>query len=238
MASRRVVLTRQAEANRPWAQRLRQVGHGVLELPLLRFETLAAPTEPVEADWILFTSPQGVKAFVAAGLSPGQARLTALGTGTSAALADAGLKDDLDLATRDGAELAAAFTARVDAPGRIVLPGPRRRLTDPRAALEAAGFTVAELPLYETVAVPPDDLPAAPFSGGDVVFFCSPSTVRAFTGAWDVRPDCVAIGETTAPALRDAGFAPAVADEPNLEAMVRAAGLAPIPAPANTENGS
>ena len=234
---RRIVLTRQKEANRPWAERLRQAGHTVLELPLLRFEPLDIPADPMTGDWILFTSPQGVRAFVAADLPVGSARMACLGTGTAAALAKAGLTDALGLETRDGAGLAAAFTERVSAPARVVLPGPNRRLAEPRATLEAAGFTVQELPLYETVTIPPEDLPAAPFAAGDMVFFCSPSAVRAFTGAWRDRPDCTAIGETTAPPLREAGFAPLVADEPNLQAMVRAAGLDPIPAPV-PESGS
>ena len=237
MIARRIVLTRHEEANRLWAERLRQAGHAVLELPLLRFEPLAAPAGPVTGDWILFTSPQGVRAFVAAGLAAGTARMACLGTGTAAALAEVGLTDALGLETRDGAELAAAFTGRVNTPARVVLPGPDRRLTEPRATLEAAGFTVHELPLYKTVAALPEDLPSAPFAAGDMVFFCSPSAVRAFTGAWRHRPDCVSIGETTAPLLREAGFAPLVSDEPNLQSMVRAAGLDPIPAPA-PESGS
>ena len=234
---RRIVLTRQQESNRPWAERLRTAGHAVLELPLVKFKTRGVDTERPASDWLLFTSPQGVRAFEAAGLSVGQAKVAALGAGTARALAEAGLKDDLGLETRDGAELAAAFTARVTAPAAVLLPGPRKRLAEPRATLEAAGFTVNELALYETEVVPVDDLPDAPFARGDVVFFCSPSTVRSFTGAWNERPDCVAIGETTADALRAAGFKPRVAEQPNLEEMVRAAGLEPIPAP-TSKNGT
>ena len=235
---RRIVLTRQQESNRPWAERLRTTGHAVLELPLVEFKTLGVDTELPASDWLLFTSPQGVRAFRKAGLSVGQAKVAALGTGTARALAGVGLKDDLGLETRDGAELATAFTARVTAPAAVLLPGPRRRLAEPRATLEAAGFTVTELALYETEVVLVDDLPDAPFAQGDVVFFCSPSAVRSFTGAWDERPECVAIGETTADALRAAGFEPRVAEQPNLEEMVRAAGLDPMPAPTSLESGS
>jgi len=237
-SAHRIVLTRQAESNRPWAERLQAVGHAVLELPLVRFRTLDPVAELPASDWLLFTSPQGVRAFAAAGLSVGQAKVATLGAGTARALAAAGLKDDLGLETRDGAELAAAFTARITAPAAVLLPGPRKRLLEPRATLEAAGFTVEDLPLYETEVVPAGDLPDAPLDTGDVVFFCSPSAVRAFTGAWNERPECVAIGETTAEALRAAGFDPQVAEQPNLEAMVRAAGLEPIPAPTALESGS
>ncbi len=89
---------------------------------------------------------------------------------------------------------------------------------------------MTELALYETEAVPPADLPAAAPAADDIVFFASPSAVRAFAGAWTVRPDCVSIGETTARAAREAGFPTTVAASPDLEAMVLAAGLDPIPA--------
>ena len=60
------------------------------------------------------------------------------------------------------------------------------------------------------------------------MFFASPSAVRAFVGAYAERPECVAIGETTARAALEAGFPAAVAATPDLEAMVLAAGLDPL----------
>lgn len=237
---RRIVLTRQAAQNRPWAERLRAAGHDVLELPLLRYRPLVGPGEVRIGgyDWILLTSPHAAEAFLGLGPDLGAARCACLGPGTAAALVAAGGRDDLGLETRDGAELARAFAARVPAPARILLPGSSRRLAEPRAGLERAGFVVDELPLYETEAVPPAELPADGPAAGDVVFFASPSAVGAFTGAWDARPDCVAIGETTARAARAAGFPVALAATPDLEAMVLAAGLDPVPAPADPRSGS
>ncbi len=233
MTSRRpIVLTREAQQNRPWAERLREAGHDVVELPLLRYRSLVAPGA-VHArgyDWILFTSPHAATAFCALGVDIGKARLACLGAGTARALAAAGHPAVLDLGTRDGAEFAAAFVAGVAPPARLLLPGSARRLPEPRATLEAAGFGVTELALYETEAVPPADLPAVPPAPAGIVFFASPSAVRAFVGAWAARPDCVAIGETTAQAAREAGFATTVAAAPDLEAMVLAAGLDPNPA--------
>lgn len=236
----RIVLTRQAESNRPWAERLHAAGHQVLDLPLLRFVPVAPDpaAPPAEFDWLVFTSPQGARAFAAAGLDAGDARLAALGTGTAAALAAAGVGEALDCGARDGAELARLFAERAEAPARVLLPGPRRRLAEPRTGLEEAGFTVADLPLYETRAVPADDLPDAPFTADDFVFLCSPSTVKVFAARWAERPRSVAIGGTTAYAAREEGFAPRVSAAPNLEAMVLAAGLDPLPGPATTESGS
>ena len=96
-----------------------------------------------------------------------------------------------------------------------------------RASLMTAGFDVRELPLYVTGPVPADDLPETPCGPDEIVFFCSPSTVKAFTAAWDARPRCVAIGRPTAEAATKAGFPVDVADQPDLESMVLAAGLDP-----------
>jgi len=233
----RIILTRQLDRNKVWSARLEAAGHTVVEAPLIRYKTLPVPDE-LDAgayDWILFTSPQGVKAFTAAGFAPGDARMGALGAGTAAALSAAGLRDDLGARTLDGVAFAQAFLAKVSGGGRVLLPGPDRRLDEPRSSLSAAGFEVRELPLYETCSIPAQELPTVDFAPGDIVFFCSPSTVRAFTEAWKARPRCVAIGDTTARASRPAGFETAVAATPDLPAMVLAAGLDPLPEPATPE---
>lgn len=238
---RRVVLTREAAQCRAWAGALASAGVAVLELPLLRYAPLTPPAgfDPAAFDWILFTSPQGVRAFADAGLSPGGARLGALGFGTgggtAAALTDCGWRDDLGVRCRDGAELARAFVDAGAAPARVLLPGPDHRLSEPAAGLRAAGCTVVELPLYRTEAVPAGELPRDPFARGDLVFFASPSAVGAFAAAYTERPPCVVIGETTAAAARAAGFDPLTADAPDLSAMARACGLGPVTDPSFRE---
>lgn len=236
-ALRRIVVTREQALGRPWVERLTAAGLPALALPLLAYEDLAPSPDldPAAFDWILFTSPRAVAAFVAAGLRAGRAKVGALGFGTAAALGRAGLRDDLGADAPDGAALAAWFTARVPTPARVLLPGPEKRLKEPRAGLEAAGFRVVQAALYRTLAVPPSALPADPPAGDDIVFFCSPSAVHAFTAAWSARPACVAIGGTTAAAAQEAGFPVAVAAAPDLDAMVLAAGLGPLPEPTATE---
>jgi uroporphyrinogen-III synthase len=233
----RIILTRQEDRNRDWSARLVAAGRTVFELPLLRYEPLALPegTETGTYDWILFTSPQGVTAFVAAGLNIGSAQCGVLGAGTAAALSAAGLRDDLQARVRTGAELAQAFLAKATAPGRVLLPGPLRRLGEPTESLTAAGFEVKELALYVTLPVETGDLPSLEFASGDIVFFCSPSAVKSFVKSLSERPRCVAIGQTTGQVARAAGFPTAVAATPDLEAMVLAAGLDPLPAPVSPE---
>jgi uroporphyrinogen-III synthase len=233
----RIILTRQKDRNRDWSTRLTTAGHSVFELPLLWYEPLSLPKgfETGAFHWILFTSPQGVTAFIESGLVTGSARLGALGAGTATALAAAGLRDDLQAKATTGAEFAQDFLATAEGPGRVLLPGPLRRLAEPTLSLKAAGFEVKELALYATLPVETKDLPALEFAPGDIVFFCSPSAVRAFVSSRSERPTCVAIGHTTAQVARAKGFETTVAATPDLEAMVLAAGLDPLPEPVSPE---
>jgi uroporphyrinogen-III synthase len=225
----RIVLTRQQQRNRIWLQSLVKAGLEVLELPLLQFAELAVPQPYLDTayDWILFTSPQAVEAFLKVGLKPRGAKLGALGSGTSAALVAAGLADDLGFRGRDGGELAKAFIKQVAPPASVLLPGAKNRLADPKLSLAAAGFQVQELATYETHPVVPSELKVE-LKPDDILFFCSPSAVKAFLAAFSERPVCVAIGETTATVCRENGFATHVAETPDLNAMVRAAGFGPI----------
>ena len=86
--------------------------------------------------------------------------------------------------------------------------------------------------------VPPEELPNTHFDDNDIVFFCSPSTVHAFCAKWNARPLAVAIGETTAAVTQQEGFATVVAETPDLEAMIRAAGLDTLATPITPENES
>lgn len=222
---RRVVLTREAQANAPWLDHLRELGLPALDLPLLRYEALDAAAPEGNWDWALLTSPQAVRALAAWAKLPAGTKLGGLAPGTTAAMTALGLRDDLGADAADGAELARAFLARLTAPCRVLLPGAEGRLAEPGATLRAAGCEVREVALYRTVALAPAELPTAPLAAGDVVFFCSPTAVRAFAAAWKDRPACVAIGATTAAVAREAGFMPEVAATPDLDAMIRAAGL-------------
>ncbi|MDX2472445.1 MAG: uroporphyrinogen-III synthase [Candidatus Krumholzibacteria bacterium] len=229
----RIILTREKDRNQIWADRLQQAALPFSTLPLVQYESLALPDNRDFSDfgWIMFTSPQGVRAFADLRPEIGMARCAVLGHGTAAALEAAGWKPELNAGALDGVELAARFLTVSGKPCAVLLPGPKRRLTEPRAALEAAGYTVQELPLYETLPVEAAAVAAAVLQPDDVIFFCSPSAVRAFAGARDDKPRCVAIGRTTAEACRNAGFTPAVAGTPDLEAMVRAAGISGLSEP-------
>ncbi len=231
-ARQRIILTREQQRNQIWADRLQKAGLPFFELPLVRYAALALPNERDFSTfgWILFTSPQGVRAF--ADLQPdiGDARCAVLGHGTAAALRLVGWEVGFNARALDGVAFAAQFLATAGEPCAVLLPGPKRRLAEPRAALESAGYAVHELPLYETLPAAADAIAKAELKPDDVIFFCSPSAVRAFAGAREDKPQCVAIGNTTAEACRNHGLTPVVADSPDLDAMVLAAGISGLPA--------
>jgi len=231
----RIILTRERSRNQAWTEQLSAANLIWAEMPLVKYKPLpVAPEADLTGfDWILLTSPQGAQAFVALNPDLGGARCATLGHGTAQVLANAGWPVAYNAGALDGAEFVKGFLLAADGPGPVLLPGPRYRLTEPRASLDAAGYTVQELPLYETLPTDAATIAATTLHEGDVVFFCSPSAVRAFAGARTDKPRCVAIGRTTADACRAAGMDPLVADTPDLGSMVRAAGFGDLPGPEN-----
>ena len=229
----RIILTREEQSNEAWADRLAQASLPHACLPLVQYGALPVPDDRDFSGygWIMFTSPQGVRAFADLHPQLGAARCAVLGHGTAKALTQAGWNVNFNAGALDGVALAAQFIAAAGEPCAVLLPGPKRRLTEPRAALENAGYTVQELPLYETLPVAADVIAKGDLEPEDVIFFCSPSAVRAFAGARDEKPQCVAIGQTTAEACRALGFLPLVAGTPDLDAMVLAAGISGLPKP-------
>jgi uroporphyrinogen-III synthase len=233
----RIVITRSREAGEPWRRRLAAAGQDCLHLPLIRYELLTTPADftPVDRDWLLFTAPQGVRAWFENFPEDPPSSVAVLNDGTASALSALGHSATLNLAAADGAAMAAAFAARVAAPASLLLPGAEKRLAEPAATLRAAGFQVRELPLYRTLSLPAEELPGNALRSGDCLFFASPSTVRAFRSAWPMlQIEAVAIGETTAAACREAGLNPRVAAAPSLEALCAAAGLE-LPPPSLVE---
>ena len=91
--------------------------------------------------------------------------------------------------------------------------------------LSENGFKVTQLPLYKTESAAASDHPLDPFQPNDIVFFASPSSVKAFAGIYTHRPVSATIGTTTARAAIEYGFNPVVAARPDLASICLAAGL-------------
>ena len=233
LSGRRVLVTRAREQSAELVDRLLDLGAEPIEAPTIR---IAPPDDygPLDAacaaaasfDWIVFTSVNGVDAFLQRLLSGprdiralGGVRLCAIGPATAGRLRRHGLKVDVMPAEhRAEAVFAALRQAGRLAGARVLLARAdiaREMLAD---ALRAAGAVVTEATAYRTVR-------ADGWSGPelhallrdrpvDVVTFTSASTVRNFAeilgtesaAALLAATRVASIGPVTAAAAAELGF--------------------------------
>ena len=163
----RVIVTRPEGQADELGARLRALGHEVVLCPLVRIEPISdEPIDVTPYDWVIVTSANGAREL-ARRLEGRPRRLAAIGPATAAALEEHGLSPDLvpAVATQEG------LLAELRPPaGRVLVA----------AAERARRLVVDELkadfvPLYRTVELSPDELPA-----GDLVVLASGSAARAF----------------------------------------------------------
>jgi len=244
LAGKGVVITRGREQAAELARRLEALGATVYSIPTIRFEP-PEDTSPLDRaildlpgfDWVVFTSPNGVRFFwarlEALGFGPerlARPRVAAVGPGTAAELARRGRPPDVIPPE--------ALTARVpgalgDVRGRRILL-PRTDIAGPELAeaLRAAGAGVAEVVAYRTLpeTAGGDELIRLLEEGRvDAVTLTSASTARnlaALVGPARPRLErvkIVCIGPVTARAAAEAGLkVDLVAAEHTLEGLVRA----------------
>jgi len=232
---RRVVVTRPREQAAELSRVLEEAGAEVLSFPTI---TIAPPADPepltraaAEAggyDWIVFTSSNGVRTFLAAFAELGRdvrelagVRLAAIGPETAAELGRHLLRPAVVPREYRAEGLLDALAAEDVRGRRILLPraaGARPILPD---TLAARGATVDEVIAYRAVTPADADVSGmcAALTAGrvDAVTFTSSSTVRHFVelvGAEGVRAlgraVVACIGPVTADTARDAGMSVAV----------------------------
>lgn len=245
----RVWLTQSQHALEDLEPALTSLGHEVFRWPLVRTTALdpqgvrGAALALHGSRWLLFTSPTAVRAWSGAGLPLAEGPLLgAVGPGTAAALADAGAAPDV-VGSGDAASLAAAFLAHPSVASPVGLPLGDRALSTLRDALEAGGHQVVTATLYRTEGLSAPAAAALP-AMADAVLLASPSAVSALYGTHsggsagareagpsgspvgdpaDGSPDepvIIAIGPTTAAAVRATGRRCLQAEEPTVAAVV------------------
>ncbi len=220
---RRVVVTRARHQASGLVERLRAVGAEPVEVPTIEIvdpddggEALRAVAAHVrEYDWVCFTSPNAVERFLAClhdARSLGDVRVAAVGPGTAATLAAAGVVADLvpDRSLAEGlveafpdadADVDAELAAPDPAGDRRAVSGPIsgpdagrrfRRVLLPQAAsarpvladgLAARGWTVEVVHPYRTVPATPSSDVLAVAAKADAIAFTSASTVTAYLAA-------------------------------------------------------
>jgi uroporphyrinogen-III synthase len=228
LAGRRIIVTRAPEQADEIVGSLQALGAEVLLLPMVRF-TAPSDTSDLDRaiasldsfDWLLFTSANAVRFFLARcrmlGRWPSSGlRVAVVGPATRDALEDEGLR--AAIAPRDflGSSLAAELGA--EAAGlQVLLPRSDQAGEELPRLLRAAGAIVTPVVAYATA--PPESLDSGALEAlrrgdADAITFFSPSAFRYFAKSFgtdavrrlSARVALAAVGPVTAAAIRDAGL--------------------------------
>lgn len=232
----KIWLTQSSSAFTELQPALQQQGHEVYRRPLVATARVnpqaldAALSTLRDCRWLLFTSQAAVMAYrsvaalSATALSAaGEVIVGAVGPGTAAALVAADMPPAI-VADGTATSLAAAFLAHPLASGGVGLPCGDRALPTLSQALKAGGHRVVTAVVYHTVSLEPPSEPGS-LDDLDAVFVASPSAAQALP---EDLPEVtvVAIGATTAAAVKGRGRACYQATAPTVAALVDCFGLA------------
>lgn len=241
----RVMVTRPSEDVAELQANLRRLGAEVMCLPTISIRPLTSSAEVAtvldrlnDFDWIGFTSRNAVRTVFDWLSTRGRhmapsVRVAALGAATSEELRTRGVTPDCIPTESSSSALTAALIATGVSGCAVLLPVGNLAGEATHHALRAAGAHVTTLRVYETVPVQAADpeVQNALLRGDiDVVALASPSAFRSLIdlsgGAMREglrRTRLVAIGPTTAQAIRDDGYtSSAVAQTQTMEGLVAA----------------
>jgi len=224
----RVIVTRAADQAADLLAALGAEGCEALACPVIRTEpaatsALAPCLDGLDRyDWAVFTSENGVRHFLALLLATGRdaralgrARLAAVGPGTAAALAAAGLRADFVPAEHRGEGLLREMAAGGLVSGlRVLRVRGDKAGPEVEEGLRAGGATVDVVTAYRTLPAEPPAAALAAIRAGGVaaVTFYSPSAVAGFERCLPdhglhARAPAVCVGPVTAAAAAAAGWA-------------------------------
>ena len=187
----KVVVTRPRDQAGPLVGRLEELGHEVVECPLIEIEPLPGPVEVEGYDWVIVTSPNGARELVSRA-SGGLPNVAAVGPGTAETLRELGVEP--------------AFVPRVSSQDGLLAEFPRPAGRVLFAAAEGARRRPIEelgadfVALYTTRLVTPSEPPK-----GDLVVLASGSAAKSFAQIGAGIP-AVTIGPQTTEAAREAGL--------------------------------
>ena len=236
----RIVLTQADGRLEALARALRDAGHDPVVAPLLRTRPLVDAATRVAAKtllgmaWRCYASRSAVEAWVALGLPfDDGARLAAVGAGTARDLVEQaraahgpGLPPPLTPPPEgsSAAGLAAALLRAGAAGQEVGLVQGRRARPELAQRLRAGGAFPRTATVYDVIT-----LPWQVTGRVDAVLLTSPSAAAALPREIGDHAVLIALGPTTAAALRERGWRCREAPEPSTEGVVSAlAGLAPL----------
>ncbi len=217
LTGRKILVTRPQHQSHEILKLLRDAGAHAISRPLISIKTLPAqqnlPQILSEADWILFTSANGLPSLLSQLdsigkdiRSLGQAKLGAIGTASAQTLRDKGLKVDFV----PSAFVGDAFAAELpDIQGkRVVIAKAKESRDILDKVLTERGAIPIVIPVYETLH---ESICLPDMTTLSMTILTSPSTVKSFLkNAPNALSPVACIGPITAAAARNAGLEVAV----------------------------
>jgi len=233
-----VVVTRTREQASKLVDLLAGAGARVLEVPCLEivppqdFGPLDQALEEIPRyDWLVFTSANGVAAFMGRlfekGMDAralGRAQIAVIGPATAEALKPYGLRTDVMPPEFVAEALAAALAPHLKSGARVLLARAQEAREALPEALRSLGAEVTVVPVYRALApqsIPPEAEAAIKEGRVDVLTFTSSATVHHFAALvgkekfQDLAKKAVvaAIGPITTQTLEEYGITPQVQPE-------------------------
>ena len=193
-----IIITRDRRGNADFAAKIILRSGNPIEFPTIKIEPLTQTNKFPQAlakfpeyDWIIFTSPNGVRIFFDYLQSLAKdarvfasAKIAAIGTQTAAKLAEFGIHPDFVPTVFTGKELGNQLIARANLNGKkILLLRSQLASNEFVDLLQQAGAEIDNVPLYTVSAEKSETKPLKEkITGGKVdwLTFTSPSCVRAF----------------------------------------------------------
>lgn len=248
LMGKRMVVTRSREQASKLSEALHGLGADVLELPTIRIvgpsnrmEFAESVVDSPRYDWLIFSSPNGVKRFMQAFFAVyddireiGGARIAAVGPATAQELKNYGLMVDVMPQKAVAEELVAEFERKADEFGGIEhssmlwIHSEQGRDVIMTELMKRKAI-VDECIAYNTIAADEAHSPAAAAlkeSGAELITFTSSSTVKNFMDMGIKLPkSCLiaSIGPITSQSLREFGLRPDIeAPKHNIDSLVLA----------------
>lgn len=251
----RVFVTRPKELAGTLSLRLRKLGAEVVEIPAIQTKAreggaFAGALDTVDAfDWIVFTSPTGVRIFFEEMKRKkldvrrlAKTRFAVIGSGSEKELEKYGFYGDLMPEVYDGEHLGMALAAVCEEELAKKDTEKSLRILIPRAAIgnqelisalaQVSGMEVSDVPTYDTYygldteeETPALDLAAELSSGGrDYVIFTSASTVKGFAAAAagldDTKVRAICIGRQTKEAADALGMQTWMSEKASIDSLI------------------
>ncbi|MGN0658068.1 MAG: uroporphyrinogen-III C-methyltransferase [Emergencia sp.] len=232
LKGKRIVITQPRSKASRLEEKLKALGAETKLYPCIR-TAFIRPLDPPfeESDTLVFTSAEGVKSFFGWLFEEGRdarcisgKKLACIGSATADALREYGLCADFVPSVYDGIHLGREMieSGFVDENSRVILLRAKIGTRDLTEALEKAGITYLDYPVYETSYVSHEEI--EDLESWDYVTFTSRSCVDGFVKTQKresfsgVRALC--IGTQTAGQAEEYGFDTVVSDMATIDSMI------------------